>query len=55
MFGSLIKATLGVVGDVATIALAPVAVTTEVARVVTKPIAEAAEEVSKDIRESLNG
>ena len=53
MFGSLIKSTIGVVTDAATIAVAPVAIVAEVASAATKPIAEAAEEIVKDVHDTL--
>jgi hypothetical protein len=50
MFGSL----LGIVGDVAKIALAPVSIAVDVARVVTKPVADLAEEAAKEVKQSVN-
>lgn len=53
MLGSLIKSTLGVVTDVATVVVAPVAIAVDATRAVTKPVAEAVEDVAKDIHSSL--
>lgn len=53
MFGDLLKGTIGIVGDVAKVVTAPVVVVVDVARAVTKPIGEVAEEVAKDVHESL--
>lgn len=50
MFGSL----AGLVGDVLKVAAAPVSVALDVTRAVTKPLADAAEEVAKDVKESLH-
>ena len=49
MFGSL----LGIVGDVAKIALAPVAIASDVARVITKPVADLTQEVSVEVRDCV--
>lgn len=54
MLGNLLKSTLGVVTDVATVVVAPVAVVVDTTRAVTKPIAEAVEEVAKDIHDELS-
>lgn len=53
MLGSLIKSTLGVVTDVATVVVAPVAIAVDATRAVTKPVAEAVEDVAKEIHSSL--
>lgn len=48
MFG--LGSLLGVVSDVARIAVAPVAVTADLTRAVTKPVADAVEEVVETIK-----
>jgi len=53
MFGSLIKSTVGIVKDTVDIVSAPVAVAADVARVVTKPIADAVTEVAEEIHDEL--
>lgn len=53
MLGSLLKSTLGAVGDVAKVVIAPVAIAADVTRAVTKPLAEVVEEVAEDIHETL--
>lgn len=45
MFGSL----FGIVGDVGKIALAPIAIASDVARVITKPVADLTHEVSEEV------
>lgn len=47
MFGSLTR----LVGDVVQIAAAPVEIVAETARLVTKPVAEVATEMSKGLKE----
>jgi hypothetical protein len=47
MFGSL----LGVVTDVVKVAVAPVEIALDVTRVVTKPIADLAEEAAAEVKE----
>ncbi|WP_339733167.1 hypothetical protein [uncultured Pseudomonas sp.] len=49
MFGSL----AGLVGDVLKVAVAPVSVAVDVTRAVTKPLADAATEVAKEVKEQL--
>jgi hypothetical protein len=49
MFGSL----AGLVGDAVKIVSAPVAVAVDVARVATKPLADAATKVAKAVRDEL--
>lgn len=53
MFGDLIKSTIGIAGDVVKVVAAPVVIAAEVTRAATKPIGEAAEEVAKDVKDSL--
>jgi hypothetical protein len=49
MFGSL----AGLVGDVLKVAVAPVSVAVDVTRAATKPLADAATEVAKEVKEQL--
>jgi preprotein translocase subunit YajC len=49
MFGSL----AGLVGDVIKVAAAPVSIALDVTRSVTKPLADAATEVAKEVKEQL--
>lgn len=49
MFGSLV----GLVGDALKIAAAPVEIAVDVTRAVTKPVADAAQQVAKDVKEEL--
>jgi hypothetical protein len=49
MLGSV----FGLVGDVAKIAVAPVALTADVARTVTKPVARETEELLNELRKAL--
>lgn len=42
MFGKLLKAAAGIGSDVASVAVAPVAIAASVAREITKPVADAA-------------
>lgn len=51
MFGSI----GGLLGDVVKIATAPVSIAVDVTRVVTKPIADAAQEVVKEVKDSTKG
>ena len=53
MLGSLLKSTVGVVTDIATVVTAPVAIAVDVTRVATKPIADAAREVTKEVHDEL--
>lgn len=50
MFDSI----FGVVKDVATVALAPVEIAADLARAVTKPIAEGTREVTKEVKELVS-
>jgi len=50
MFGSL----LGLVGDVAKLALAPVAVAVELTAAAVKPVADAADAVAKDVKDAVS-
>jgi len=50
MFGSL----FGIVEDVVKIAVAPVEIAASVVRAATKPIAEVAEELAKDVKRGLS-
>lgn len=54
MFGSLLKGTIGIVGDVAKVVIAPVAVAVDVTRAATKPIADAVEDAAKDVHDELS-
>ena len=53
MFGDLIKSTLGITGDVLKVVAAPVVIAAEVTRAATKPIGDAMEEVTEDVKDSL--
>ena len=48
MFGSL----LGIATDLVKVAVAPVEIAADVARVITKPVADIAEEVTKEVNEA---
>lgn len=48
MFGSL----LGIVGDVVKVVAAPVEIALDTARVVTKPLADVAQEAAKEIKDT---
>jgi hypothetical protein len=47
----MFKSLLGVVTDVAKVAVAPVEIAADVTRAVTKPVAEIAEEAVKEVKE----
>ena len=49
IFDSLIKLT----EDVVTIAIAPINVTVDATRIVTKPVADLAKEVTKEVKETV--
>jgi hypothetical protein len=50
----MFKSLFGIVGDVAKVALAPVEITIDVTRSVTKPIGELASEAAKSIKEIVS-
>lgn len=47
----MFKSLLGIVEDVAKIAIAPVKIAADLTRTVTKPVADAAEAVAKEVEE----
>jgi len=49
MFGSL----FGIVGDVVKVAIAPVEIALDVTRTVTKPIADMATDLTKEVKDGL--
>lgn len=51
---SLVKSTLKLTEDVVDIAVAPVEVVVDTARMATKPLAEAAEEITEDVKEMVD-
>lgn len=53
MLGNLLKSTIGVATDLTKIALAPVAITADMARAATKPIADAVEEAAEDVHDTV--
>lgn len=48
----MFKSLLGIVSDVATVVTAPVEIALDVTRVVTKPIADLAEEAAAEVKEA---
>jgi hypothetical protein len=50
----MLKSLFGIIADVAKVALAPVEITIDVTRSVTKPIGELASETAKGIKEIVN-
>lgn len=50
MFGAL----AGLVGDVAKVAAAPVSVAVDLTRAVTKPAADAAEQVAREVKQAVS-
>ena len=54
MFGDILKSVVEVTSDVVKVVAAPVEIALDVTKAVVKPIAEVAEEIVKDVKDSLD-